>query len=99
MNTKGISDSNGVVSSYLIPGLFAGLLSAMFHAEGAWTYFNYQANFDSARDKFNQGGIQIAGLAIALGNGIFAGLVVGGISKIVNKRIAEDQLKSEVIVG
>ena len=89
MNHKGIRDSNGAVSSYLIPGLFAGILSAIFHANGAMSYFNYTANFDLVRDKYNQGGIQVAGIAIAIGIGIFGGLVVGGLMKMVNKRTSD----------
>jgi hypothetical protein len=32
LNAKGVVDSNGVIGSYLMPGLIAGILSAIFHA-------------------------------------------------------------------
>lgn len=88
MNQKGIRDSNGVLSSYLIPGLIAGILSAIFQANGAQAYGNYIANTDPDRTRFQQGGIQVAGIFIALGLGIFAGLISGLLIKACNKRIA-----------
>lgn len=89
MNTKGITDSNGTVSTYLIPGLIAGILSAIFQANGAEFNTNYNAHLDTTRTRFAQGGIQIAGFCIAIGLGIFAGIVTGLLSRLVNSRVAQ----------
>ena len=82
-NKNGIKDTNGVIGSYLVPGFIAGLLSAMFHAslDG-----NKIANGDSTRTRFAQGGIQIAGLGIAIGLGIFAGTLSGIFMRCFNNR-------------
>lgn len=34
LNEDGVRDTNGVLFSYLIPGLIAGVLSAIFQARG-----------------------------------------------------------------
>lgn len=82
-------------SSYLIPGLIAGVLSAIFQARGFVIDYltRYSGNAESARTRFQQGGIQIAGLAIAAGVGIFAGVISGVLMKIVNHRESEDQFE------
>lgn len=94
MNKKGVADSNGVVSSYLIPGLIAGILSAIFQANGAQYNDKYLANTPSNRDRLTQGGIQLAGVAITLVLGVFSGVVSGFLGKCVNKRVAQEQFDS-----
>lgn len=89
MNAKGVVDSNGVLSSYLIPGLMAGVLSAIFQANGAEGSTVYNSNFDTSRTRFQQGGIQVAGLFIAIGLGIFAGVVAGLLSRAVSSRVIQ----------
>lgn len=87
MNKNGIRDSNGIFGSYLIPGLIAGILSAIFQANGANNYStNYLANTDPSRTTFSQGGIQVAGFSIAIGLGIFAGLISGLLMRMFNER-------------
>lgn len=88
MNAKGIVDSNGVLVTYLIPGLIAAILSAIFQAVAyKWEYDSTsRQNKDGVRTTFEQGGIQIAGLAISLGLGIFVGIISGIFMKIFNNR-------------
>lgn len=74
--------------SYLVPGICAGILSAIFQANGAWSFGNYAPNADTARTRYTNGGIQVAGLFIALGLGIFAGLISGLLMKACNQRAA-----------
>jgi len=84
-NAKGVTDSNGIFGSYLIPGFIAGALSAIFQASGANNYGkSYTANFDSSRTRFGQGAVQIAGAGIAIGLGVFAGLIGGLLMKVFN---------------
>lgn len=53
MNKNGIKDSNGIFASYLIPGLIAGILSAIFHANGAQNYSTYYtANTNIYRTRY-----------------------------------------------
>lgn len=88
MNAKGVVDSNGVLVTYLIPGLIAAILSAIFQAVAyKWEYdTTSRQNKDGARTTFEQGGIQIAGLAISLGLGIFVGIISGIFMRIFNNR-------------
>lgn len=102
MNYKGVIDSNGVVSSYILPGFISALLSAIFQACGFlnindYTAF-YRGNTISERNAYGQGAIQLAGLGIAVGCGIFAGLVSGLLMKIGNKREREDQFNGGSVV-
>ena len=46
----------------------------------------YTGNMSTERTRFEQGGIQIAGLAIAAGLGIFAGVITGFLTKTINRR-------------
>jgi hypothetical protein len=64
-------------------------LSAIFQANGANSDANYNAHTDPSRTRFSQGGIQVAGLGIAIGLGIFAGIVTGLLSRLVNKRVSQ----------
>ena len=98
MNKKGVADSNGVMSTFLIPGLIAGVLSAIFQANGAQSNNNYNSNADSTRTRFAQGGIQVAGFFIAIGLGVFAGVVSGLFMKCFNKRVAQEQFISNQVV-
>jgi ammonia channel protein AmtB len=93
MNEKGVKDSNGVVGSYLIPGLIAGILSAIFHAPGVSPSYSNSDNSFGA-----WGGIQVAGFVIAIGLGLFAGAVSGILMRIFNSREAEDQFNPNLIV-
>lgn len=34
MNKNGICDTNGILFSYMVPGLISGVLSAIFQAKG-----------------------------------------------------------------
>lgn len=102
MNYKGVTDSNGVVSSYILPGFISGLLSAIFQASGFMNIDEYTAyyrgNIISDRNAYGQGAIQLAGMGIAIGCGIFAGLFSGLLMKIGNKRERDDQFNGESIV-
>lgn len=53
----------------------------------------YTGNMSTERTRFEQGGIQIAGLAIAAGLGIFAGVITGFLMKTINHREKEDQFE------
>lgn len=88
MNEKGVADSNGVLVTYLIPGLIAAILSAIFQAVSYKYEYDTTSrlNRDIYRTTFEQGGIQIAGLAISLGLGIFVGVISGIFMKIFNSR-------------
>jgi ammonia channel protein AmtB len=101
MNTTGVRDSNGIVGSYLIPGLIAGILSAIFQAKGAELMGSSdaaKANTDPGRSKYVQGGFQAAGFVIAIVLGSFAGIAIGFLMRIFNKRSAEDQFSPNFIV-
>jgi ammonia channel protein AmtB len=89
LNKKGIIDSNGIIGSYLIPGLIAGILSAIFHAAKPPTYssnYNPRSGIDSSMSYLKQGGMQLAGVFISIGCGILTGIISGFLMKIVNKR-------------
>lgn len=99
-NQSGIKDSNGVLSSFLAPGFIAGLLSAIFQANGLNRDYpiNYRGNLDSLRISYGQGAIQIAGLGIAAGNGIFGGVIAGLLMKTVSSRGMIDQFNQASVV-
>jgi hypothetical protein len=82
VNEKGIIDSNGIIGSYLIPGFVAGILSAIFHAVAPKDYGGYITPYPIPNLK--QGGIQFAGVVIALILGTFSGLVSGFIMRKFN---------------
>ncbi len=54
LNRKGIIDSHGVLSTYLIPGAIAGLLSTIFQANGYSNNFttNYRGDYDKANNAY-----------------------------------------------
>jgi len=85
----------------LVPGFISGLLSAIFQANSLSNIqiVLYKKNADANRSYYEQGGIQIAGLGIAIGCGIFAGLITGVLMKIVNKRQYKDQFLETNLVG
>lgn len=88
MNKNGICDTNGILFSYMVPGLISGVLSAIFQAKGFNQYTgNFAGNFDrSQRTTYGQGAIQVAGFGIAIGCGIFAGVVSALLMKFTNQR-------------
>lgn len=61
----GIHDVAGVFNLHGVPGIIAGLLSAIFRAK----YVD------------NKGGIQVAGTGISVGIGLFGGIIVGALTK------------------
>jgi tetrahydromethanopterin S-methyltransferase subunit G len=50
-------------------------------------------NFPAGRTNIMQGGYQIAGLGLSAVIGIFAGIIVGIILKLINHHEAKDQFR------
>lgn len=98
-NKNGVKDTNGIIGSFLVPGIIAGIFSAVFQAGLNTNDGNYNPDQRTHRTRFAQGGMQIAGLALAIGLGIFTGLISGVFMGCFNKRDAEDQFTDVCIVN
>jgi hypothetical protein len=84
----------------MIPGLIAGILSAIFQANGNNNMngsYNIN-NKDPTLNQLQQGGIQLAGLGIAIGCGLFVGIVSGIIMKIFNREYISQQFDCSYVV-
>ncbi len=99
----GVIDTYGTTITYMIPGIFACIVSAVVHAsdpfgivytEGAKTV-TYNVNRDTARTNFEQGGYQIAGGAISVGIAFVCGVIVGIFYRCLNKNKAQHQFIDE----
>ena len=83
MNSNGVLDSLGSLMVFFIPALLGGLYSSILFTTSAYGPRNTDANVQtlSGRSRFGQGGYQLIGVALSLGIGLAAGLLIGLISK------------------
>ena len=91
LNSSGVITSLASFSRYIIPAFFCGVLSAILAAVNLGNDGNYVYVFGESRSNLGQGGAQMAGVGIAIGIGIFGGLILGLIFKVINKNSYYDQ--------
>lgn len=91
LNNSGVITSLASFSRYIIPAFFCGVLSAILAAVNLGNDENYVYIFGADRSNLGQGGAQMAGVGISIGIGIFGGLILGLIFKVVNKNSYYDQ--------
>lgn len=91
LNKTGVATSLAAISRYIVPGFFSGVLSAILAAVNKGNDGQYLYIYGDNRTNIGQGGIQIAGVGIAIAIGIFGGLVLGVVLKLINKNPAYDQ--------
>lgn len=82
---------------YLIPGLFSGFLSAILHGVNQGSFTGYTMRAHSSRTFIQQGGYQVLGVLLATGIGLFAGVVIGIIFKVINKHNEYQQFNDNEI--
>lgn len=94
-------DSNSVLFHFILPSLFAAIFSAILQGIGQTTTtatltttagtntVTYNALLPGGRDATTQGGYQMAGWAISIGSGAFAGLLIGLLYKLLNDNFEE----------
>lgn len=84
-NETGVVSSLGSFGRYLIPGLFAGVLSAILSAVNQGNNGNYVLGRLSDRNHMGQGGYQMIGVAFSVAFGLAAGVLLGILFKLVNR--------------
>lgn len=97
MNKSGVASSLAHFDRYIIPGFFGGVLSAILYAINQGNSGNYTLRFPSDRTNIQQGGYQMVGVALSLAIGIFAGIILGVVFKIINHHKFEDQFRDAEI--
>jgi len=76
-----LHDTCGVHNLHGMPGVIAGIISAIVISRGGENFGdNYALNFDGTRSPSKQAGYQLAALATSLGFAIFGGIVSGLLS-------------------
>lgn len=94
MNNKGVVTSLAHYERFILPGMFSGILSGILYAIQLGSQLpNYTLTIPGERTNIQQGGYQIAGMALSIAIGIFAGIVSGIVYKFINKNKAEDQFR------
>lgn len=99
----GILDTYGTTVTYMIPGVFASIVSAVVHAtnpfEIAYTdgvnTLIYSVNREATRSNWGQGGFQIIGIAISAGIALGCGILVGIFYRFLNNNKAHHQFLDE----
>lgn len=77
LNSAGVNYSLSIFKSFLIPGIIAGFISSITAAIGHTSFQGSAMNKPTDRSINQQGGYQLAGLALSIGIGGLAGVVVG----------------------
>lgn len=96
LNRDGVVVSLAHFDRYILPGLFCGILSAILYAINQGNDGDYIL-FRSDPNNIGQGALQLAGIGLSIGIGIFAGLIVGLLFKIINNHQYEDQFRDAEI--
>lgn len=84
LNRDGVVVSLAHFDRYILPGLFCGILSAILYAIYQGNDGDYLLNKRPDANNIGQGALQLAGIGLSIGIGIFAGLIVGLLFKIIN---------------
>ena len=84
LNKNGVVVSLGHLQRYILPGFFSGVVSAVLYAINQGNDGNHFMNFPAGRTNIIQGGYHIAGLSLWAGIGIYAGIIVCIILKLIN---------------
>jgi hypothetical protein len=85
MNANGVIDSLGSLMVFFIPALIGGIYSAILFTTSSYGPNNTDVGsqaYNNNRSRFGQGGYQLIGVALSIGIGLAAGLLIGLISKI-----------------
>lgn len=77
LNSSGVLYSLSIVKSFFIPGVIAAFISSITAAIGHSSFEGSAKNMPTNRSCNQQGGYQLAGLALSIGIGGLAGIVVG----------------------
>lgn len=77
LNSSGVNYTLSIVKSFFIPGIIAGFISSITAAIGHSSFDGSAQNMPTNRSINQQGGYQLAGLALSIGIGALAGIVVG----------------------
>jgi uncharacterized membrane protein len=98
-NDKGVLFSLPVVNRLILPGAFAGILSAVLEAigQGTLSASNYIHYIPSYRSYIGQGAFQIIGILLAAGIALLGGAIIGLIYKIINKQTEADQFNDNLV--
>lgn len=70
----------------MVPSLIGGLYSSILYTTSAYGPNNTDENvqvFSPGRSRFGQGGYQLIGIALSIGIGLAAGILIGIVSKTV----------------
>ena len=84
-NKNGVKSSLSQISRFIIPGFISGVISAILHAIDQGSDGNYVRYIGWERSVVGQGAMQLLGIALSIGIGIFAGLIVGLLFKCVGR--------------
>lgn len=85
-SNQGVLDTNGVIETFLIPGVCGSIWAAIYAAFSGGN-FNYQTseyNYPAFGGRFMQGGLEIAGIFITLGIAVMIGIGAGYFVKWLN---------------
>ena len=97
------SNDTGVLYTYshfqrfLIPGIFACVLSAILHGIGEYENGGYGNYRGSQRSDIGQGAYQLLGFVFSAAFGIGGGLLIGILYICINGNQFEDQYNDEVV--
>ena len=94
VNKKGVLDSIGILTAYLIPGLLAGIISAIVRAVGSQKNGSYQANINKNIDNYQEGLYQLAGVGLTLALGVGTSLILAFFYIFFNYRDRYEQFTS-----
>lgn len=84
MNKRGVFFSLSVFHRLIIPGVFSGILSAVLMAVDQASKNSFVKNIPSYRTSVGQGGFQLVGVLLTLAVSAAAGLLIGGLYRLVN---------------
>lgn len=91
MNKNGVAVSLAYIDRFVIPGIMSGSLAAILHAIAQGNNGTYTMNRFEGRSNIGQGGYQMAGVGLSIAIGIFAGILLGLLFKLVNRNEPHDQ--------
>ena len=97
MNKKGVIFSLAHLDHYVLPGFLAGCLGAILHAVGEGTFGNFTREIGHQRSYVGQGAFQLIGIALSIGIGLLAGVILGLISMCLNRNNMDEQFNDNAI--
>lgn len=85
INARGVIDSGGLITTYLIMSFFGGIWSSIFAVFAQEQQYYTKGFIVPIKTNFNlQGGLQLAGLLASLATGAITGLISSGILRATN---------------